>query len=287
MDCLTGMAAYGTEGALAPHEPEPMLSRKRVWEIVEVARGDDVASRVFDAVIICLILASTAAIVLESVAGVRERYQLAFDVFEWISVSVFTIEYVARLWACPVDERFRHPVWGRLRFASRPLLMIDLLAIAPFFMLSAGLDLRFVRVLRAFRVLRIAKLTRYSKALQLMGRVLRRTWDELAVTLFAIAIMLVLASILMYAVEHNAQPEKFADIPTTMWWAVITLTTVGYGDVYPITVLGKCTAALISVLGVGLLALPTAILGAAFVDELAAPKKAHCPHCGEKLEKET
>ena len=168
-------------------------------------------------------------------------------------------------------------------------MIIDLLAIAPFFLMAAGVDFRFVRVLRAFRVLRLAKLTRYSKALQLMGRVLRRSWDELAVTIFAIAVLVTLASIVMYSVEHEAQPKKFGDIPSTLWWAVITLTTVGYGDTYPITVAGKCIAGVIALLGVGLLAFPTAILGSAFVKELDAEKHAKekpssCPHCGKPID---
>jgi voltage-gated potassium channel len=252
---------------------------------VEVAAVGDRASRIFDLVILSLILLSTVAVVLESVDSIRTQFELEFAVFELFCVLIFTVEYAVRIWSCVEYERFKRPVRGRLRFALRPMLIIDLIAVAPFFLALVGLDMRFVRLLRVFRILRLGKLARYLDALQLMAKVLRRSWDELAVTLLVISVLLVMSATLMYVVEHESQPEVFSDIPATMWWAIVTLTTVGYGDVYPVTMLGKVLASIIAILGIGILALPTAILGSAFVEELqGSRKKRSCPHCGEPLE---
>ncbi|MFT5468782.1 MAG: voltage-gated potassium channel [Verrucomicrobiales bacterium] len=264
------------------------LRKERIWSVLEPSKEGDAVSRWFDFAILILILISTLAIVLESVESLQIRYGSIFKTLELILVSVFTAEYLARTWACTADARFRRPVIGRLRHAAQPLMIFDLLAIAPFFLLAVGIDLRFVRVLRSFRVLRLAKLTRYSSAVRLMGKVIRRSWDELAVTVFVISIFIVLASILIHAAEHQAQPKVFSDVPSSMWWAVVTLTTVGYGDAYPITAIGKVIAGFIAILGIGLLALPTAILGSAFVEELSAAKRkrkaSSCPHCGKSID---
>ncbi len=298
---------------------EKLTFRRRVWNIVEVAKAGDLASRLFDVLILSLIILSTLAIILESVDTLFAQYKQLFIAFNIFSVIVFTIEYIGRLWSCVEEEEFRHPLWGRLRFAMRPLPLIDLLAILPFYLAMIGADLRFIRILRIFRILRLAKLARYSAALRMVGASFQRAWNELMITLFVIVVLVIMAACLLYMAEHEAQPEAFQDIPSTMWWAVITLTTVGYGDVYPITIMGRALTSIIAILGIGLLALPTAILGAAFVEEIEALKKkreqeekegaaktsqpgviieesaltqdqpvasvnpARCPHCGEPL----
>jgi voltage-gated potassium channel len=258
--------------------------QRRVWEIVESAKSGDRLSRLFDVFIIVLILLSTAAVVLESVDALEARFHLGFRVFEYACLSVFVVEYLARLWSCTTEPKFAHPVYGRLQFFSQPLTVIDLLAIGPSLMV-VGLDLRFLRLFRIFRVLRMAALVRYSASLRLMTNVLKRCWRELAVTLFAVGILLIISSCLMYFAEHKAQPDVFPDIPSTMWWAVITITTVGYGDSYPITVPGKLLTAFIALVGVGVLAMPTAIIGGAFVEELTLTHSPRlCPHCGKTLD---
>lgn len=263
----------------------PRLQR-RTWEIVEVAADDDYWSRVFDVGILALIVLSVVAIVLESVDSLRDRYERTFDLFESACVVLFTAEYALRLWACTADPRYRGALVGRARFAVTPLAVVDLLAILPFYLGAVGVDMRFVRILRVFRLFRLAKLVRYSRALQLIGRVFRRSWNELVVTVFVITVLAIVAACLMYFAEHDTQPAVFPDIPTALWWAVITLTTVGYGDAFPVTALGKLFAGSISILGVGLLALPTAILGSAFVEELDRAEKL-CPHCGKPIAQES
>lgn len=263
--------------------------RRRIWEIVEVAAPGDNASRVFDISILSLIFLNVIAIVLESVASVRASYGAVLHAFDLFSVAVFTIEYVLRVWSCTTDERFARPISGRFRFALKPLSLVDLLAVAPFYLPFIGVDLRVLRVLRMFRILRIAKIGRYYTSLTLIQNVLRAKKEELALTLGVGAMLVVISSTVLYHCENPVQPEVFSSIPATMWWAVATLTTVGYGDMYPITVIGKIMAGIIAVTGIGMFALPTGILGAGFVDEIQRRRQLVelpddvCPHCGERL----
>jgi voltage-gated potassium channel len=198
------------------------------------------------------------------------------------------VEYFARLWACTINPAHRRPIVGRIRFALRPMPMVDLIAILPFFLPFLGFDLRFVRMFRLFRLVRIAKIGRYYSSLRLIRDVLIAKKEELILSTAMLLLLLVVSSCLMYECEHYAQPEAFPDIPSTMWWSVVTLTTVGYGDVYPQTGAGKFFAAVIAILGIGMFALPTGIVGAGFVEEIAQRKESDngertCPHCGEEL----
>jgi len=260
--------------------------RRRIWEIVEVAAPGDKASRIFDVSILVLILLNVIAIIVESVSSVRAAYGAWLHAFDLFSVAVFTIEYVLRIWSCTTDERFARPVAGRMRFALRPLPLIDLLAVAPFYLPFIGVDLRVLRVLRMFRILRIAKIGRYYSSLTLIQNVLRSKKEELSLTLGVGAMLVVISSTLLYHCENAVQPEVFSSIPATMWWAVATLTTVGYGDMYPVTVVGKVMAGVIAVTGIGMFALPTGILGAGFVEEIQRRRLQPdasgdvCPHCG-------
>jgi voltage-gated potassium channel len=262
-----------------------MSRQRRTWEILEVAKNDDTASRVFDIFILTLILLNVLAVILGTVQSVHACFGGLLNAFEIFSVTVFTVEYVLRLWSCVVDPAYAHPVTGRIRFALTPLAIVDLLAIAPLFITVLGLDLRFVRAVRLLRIVRVSKLSRYVAALGLLGRVLRSRREELIITSALMGILLVIASSFMYIVENPAQPEQFSSIPATMWWAVATLTTVGYGDVYPITPLGKLLASVVSILGIGLFALPAGILGSGFVQEINSrngPRR--CPHCGKETD---
>jgi voltage-gated potassium channel len=260
--------------------------KRRAWQILDVARPGDAVSRAFDFFILTLVLLNVIAVILETVEPLGARYAAAFRRFEVFSVAVFTVEYLARLWSCVSRPEYARPVAGRLRFALRPMSLVDLLAVLPFYLEFVWVDLRFVRVLRLLRIFRVAKLGRYSSSVGLLGRVVRKNKEELVVTFALMALLVVLASSCMYFAEHEAQPDKFPDIPSAMWWSIVTLTTVGYGDVYPLTPLGKFFAGVISILGIGMFALPTGILGASFVEELQREKAggALCPHCGQRLD---
>jgi voltage-gated potassium channel len=167
-----------------------------------------------------------------------------------------------------------------------PLALIDLLAVAPA-LVATRIDLRFLRIARFARVLRVLKLARYSQGMGLIWRVVARKKEELLVALGLFLVILVMTSALMYFAEHAAQPKAFSSIPAAMWWAVVTMTTLGYGDVYPVTVLGRILAGVTALLGIFAFALPTSILGAGFLAELdGTAKDDSSPRCGAKLQGE-
>ncbi len=263
-----------------------MSIRKRVWEVVEVAKPGDKYSRWFDIAMLSLIVLNVAAVIIGSIQSVQTRFGTFLSVFETVSVVLFTVEYAARLWSCTEENRFRRPFVGRARFALQVMVLVDLLAVLPFYLPFLGIDLRSLRALRLFRILRVAKVGRYYSSLQLMKNVLRSKKEELILTSALMFLLLVLSSTLLFYCENAVQPEAFSSIPATMWWAVATLTTVGYGDMCPITALGKTAASVIAVLGIGMFALPTGIVGAGFVEEVQKAKHGpkECPHCGERIE---
>ncbi len=259
--------------------------KARVFDILEKRNGD---RRFLNIFIMGLILLNVAAVVLETVDWVYAAYFPLFQAFEIFSVAVFTIEYLLRIWSCTEDPRYEDPLWGRLRFLIMPLALVDLLAILPFY-LPFAFDLRFLRAMRLFRLFRILKLARYSDSMQTFADVLRLKKEELLLMFFAIMILLVISSSLMYEAEHDAQPEAFASIPAAMWWGIVTLTTVGYGDIYPVTDWGRFIGSVVVILGIGLFALPTGVLASGFAEVLAKSKeeqkrrKMRCPHCGRYI----
>lgn len=210
-----------------------------------------------------LILYSIVTVALETVPKLSSEYRRFFRLSEITVVAIFTVEYLA-MWFLS-----REP----LRFPLRPISMIDLLAILPFY-LQVGVDLRALRGLRLLRVFRVLRLGRYSRALQTLGEAFRRSAPELAMTGFVGVIIIVISAMALYYAEHRAQPEVYSSIPGSIWWAVVTLTTVGYGDVYPVTALGRFVAAFIILVGIGFIAVPTSILSGTFSDILREARQA-------------
>jgi voltage-gated potassium channel len=259
--------------------------KRRLHAILETTSPDDIASRVFAIFMILFILLNVVSVTLETVESLSTRYGALFVAFDVFSIAVFTVEYALRLWTCTLDKRYEHPIWGRLRYATSPLAMIDLLAIVPFYLPFILPDMRFVRILRLLRFLRVLKLGRYSDSVKTLGSVLKSKVDDLAVVLVSVSILLVFASSLVYFAEHDAQPKVFSDIPAAMWWGVVTLTTVGYGDIYPVTPIGKMLGAGIALMGVGLFTLPAGILASGFAEEMNRKRrrKTLCPHCGRDI----
>lgn len=242
--------------------------RNRTYELLEPAQAGDRISRRFDSFIVLLISLNILALVLESVDGINARLDAWFFWFEIFSVGVFTIEYLLRIWSCveSPQPRFARPLAGRVRFALTPMLLVDLCAILPFYLgMLLSLDLRF---LRALRLLRIFKLTRYSSALSTLLKVLRDEADSFGAAFMILFVIMVIASSGVYLFEHDAQPEAFGSIPEAAWWSVATLTTVGYGDVTPVTIGGKLFGIVIMIIGIGMVALPAGILASAFSEEL-------------------
>ncbi len=252
-----------------PHQGPSVLMalRHRTFEVLEVARQGDRSSRWCDWFLIALILVNVAAVTLETVASIRADWGPVFHVLELFSVAVFSVEYVLRVWSCVEANAGSGGTWRqRLRYMVSPLAIIDLVVILPFYLsFIIGVDLRFLRV---FRLLRVLKLGRYSPALAMLMAVLREESGTFLAAFFVLGILLVFSASGMYLCERAAQPEVFSSIPAAMWWAMATLTTVGYGDVTPITPLGKVFGGFITLIGIGTAALPAGILASGFVDQL-------------------
>ena len=221
--------------------------------------------------LIVLILVNTAAVLLESIRNVYLSYQGFFNALELFSIVVFSIEYLLRFWSIAEKNPFESAWKNRWQWVLSGGALIDLLAILPAYInFFVHIDLRFLRILRLFRLL---KLTRYFVSLQILLRVVEREKGSFQAVIFILLIMIVMAAAGVYVVENRAQPEVFSSIPASMWWAVVTLTTVGYGDVTPITSLGRFLGALITILGVGLAALPAGILANGLANELELRKQ--------------
>ena len=233
-----------------------------------------------------LIVLNVLAIILESYNEITTNYRLLFEYFEIFSVVIFSVEYILRLYTA--DLEFSKTLFRskKLKFATSSFGLIDLLAVLPFYLpLLFPFDLRVLRILRLFRLLRIFKLGRLSKSMKTITSVLKETRSELAITIFVAFILLILSSTLMYHFENEAQPDKFQNIGQALWWSVATLTTVGYGDVYPVTAIGKILSAIIALIGIGFVALPTGILSSAFIEKVQSKKSVRnkscsCPNCG-------
>ena len=273
---------------------EPTLGlRERVWDLLELTEHLETGAVKWDWVdvsLLILILSSVAVVILETVQPLYEAYAAYFVAFDVFTVAVFTIEYVVRIWACTADPRYHDGHAGRLRYAMSFYGVIDLLAVAPFYVTLLApvtlLDLRFLRVLRLMRFARILKIGRYSEALDRLKDVFRAKKDDLGVAFIGVMVVLVLASSVMYHVENAAQPESFSSIPAAMWWGISALTTVGYGDIQPITPLGKVLGGGIQLLGIALFALPAGILAAGYEEEARRRRAGSgvCHTCGQPLD---
>lgn len=264
---MTGAVLQYNATRLSTRSRERSL-RRRIYEIIETGHGEERASRLFDAFIVTLILANVAGFVAETVPSIRAEWGIWLYRFEILSVAVFTVEYILRIWtAVEVPYLSQMPSWkARLIFARRPALLIDLFAILPFYLSSFfAIDLR---VLRTLRLLRFLKLSRYSPAMYTLIRVLTNERKALLGAGLLLATVLLFSSTLMYYIEGEAQPDKFGSVPAAAWWSIATLTTVGYGDVAPITPLGKAFGGLTMIIGLCILALPVAIISTGFAQEL-------------------
>jgi len=216
-----------------------------------------------------LIVVNTIAIVLESYHDVNTEYAVFFNALELFSIIVFSIEYLIRIWIADIVYPKLSPFKAKLKYITSFMGLVDLISILPFYLpYFVKIDLRVLRTL--------------------LQNVIKKTKSEILVTIFLVFILLTLASTLMYNIEKTAQPDAFQNIGQAMWWAVATLTTVGYGDIYPVTGLGKILSAFIALLGIGIVALPTGIISSAYIEEIRSLKKkkkkrCECPHCGKEI----
>lgn len=259
--------------------------KSKLYEILDTTETESTLERNLNIFIIVLILLNVIAVILETVDPIQASLQNFFYWFEIISVIIFTAEYTLRIWSCTEAKKFQRPLFGRIRYILTPMALIDLLAILPFYLpLLIPCDLRFLRALRLFRMFRLLKMGRYVKSLQTIKNVFMEKKEELIIAVISVLILLIFSSSLMYFLENEAQPDTFTSIPAAMWWGIATLTTIGYGDIYPVTTLGKILGSVIALLGIGLFALPAGILASGFANEIQKNKKQIiCPHCGKSF----
>ena len=255
------------------------MNRKQLFLILHrPAHGTKFAQPV-SIFLAALIVVNCLALSIETVPSIYANYSGLFEWLEVISTGIFAVEYFLRLWVCVEQQKFSQAIAGRMRYAFSPLAILDLLAILAFF---APVDLRFLRIFRLTRLLRVLHLEVFNRSMQAIFDAVVRRRHLLYVSVAMMAAAVYCTAVLIYAVEHAAQPTKFSSIPETVWWAVVTLTTIGYGDIAPITPIGKALTSAIAIFGIGIFALPTAILTAAILD--AGHKlSVRCPHCNHEI----
>jgi voltage-gated potassium channel Kch len=248
--------------------------RQRVHALVFPSAYGGELHHLYDSFIVVWVVISVLAVILESVHGIHYLLNMEFLILDAIAVSIFTFEYCLRMYCCVEEPGYKKALSGRLKLAKSTSSIIDLLAIAPFFLevfLHHLIDLRFMRV---FRLLRLLKLTRYTGATQSLMKVIAREWPVMAASAFIMLLLVVMTASLGYLFEHEAQPEKFENIPQSIYWAVITLASVGYGDISPVTPAGRAMTIVLALIGIGIFAIPAALLSSAFSDQLKSDREA-------------
>jgi len=265
-----------------------MTIKRSIYQLVEKGSHGKKYNLYFDYFIASLIILNVLAIAVDSLSSISAELRQGLKIFEIISLLIFTAEFLMRVYVADLSHPADSKVKSIVRFVFSPLGLIDLFSILPFYLpFLLPMDLRFLRLLRLLRFMRVFKISHYSQSLTLIGNVVKEKKAELGTTFFVAFILIVVAAFLMYFVEGKVQPDNFNDVFDSFWWALGTLSTVGYGDVYPITTLGKVISAVVSILGIGIVALPTGIISSSFIDKVAKSrlpsKTTTCPHCGKEI----
>ncbi|MGN0489433.1 MAG: ion transporter [Ruminococcus sp.] len=263
--------------------------KNRVFKIIEADEGSDIASKIFDIFIITLIIINVASVIIDTFS-VPQHITTILDYIEIVSVIIFSVEYILRLWTANLLYLELGCIKSRLKYAFSFMAIIDLLAILPFYIpFIIPIDLRVLRALRIVRLLRMFKINRYTSALKSIATVFKNKSSELLSSMLVLIILMIISSVLMFNIESAAQPEAFDNAFSAFWWAIATLTTVGYGDIYPITIAGRVLSSIIALLSVALVAVPTGIISAGFMELIDNnkdnddDKKEYCPYCGKKI----
>ncbi|MEO0392449.1 MAG: cyclic nucleotide-gated ion channel [Pseudomonadota bacterium] len=244
--------------------------RRRLYMALEATHTNEPLQHWLRWIITGLIVVSVTALILETEPSLQARFGSIFVAIEMIAVACFTLEYLVRVWVS-VEERapgFKHPVWGRLRYMLTPMALIDLIAFLPSLITLFGIGGQSFLSVRLIRLLRLLKITRYSPALRTMANAVYAERKAALAVLLIMGMSLVFLSSLVWFLEREAQPDAFRSIPAAMWWGIATLTTIGYGDVVPITPWGKMVGAIGAMTGVAMFAMPAAILASGFIREL-------------------
>ena len=246
--------------------------RQKIYSLVFPSEFGGAIHEMFESLIAWWVVISVVAVVIESVDSIYYVFSTQFIIIDSIAVGLFSIEYFMKLYSCVEDPVYKKWFSGRVKHSLRFASIIDFLAIVPFFLelfLHHLFDLRFLRV---FRLMRLLKITKQNNSTEVLKRVFTRETPILAAALFVMMLMVVLAASLAYLMEHDSQPDKYENIPSAIYWAVITLSSVGYGDLTPVTTIGRVMTILMAVIGVGIFAIPSALLASSFADELHSDK---------------
>jgi voltage-gated potassium channel len=243
--------------------------RLKLYNLIRDDYKNNLASNILDSIIIFLIILNAAIIILDTFRIIDMHLKDMFSIIEFSSILIFTVEYLARVWTSIYIYPKSNPVIARIRYMFTFMAIIDLLAIAPFYLpfLFPIHNLLFLRIIRLLRIFRLFKLIRYTDALNHVGKVIKHKSNQLISSLCFVFILMIFASVFMYYVEHDDQPQVFENAFSGLWWAIATVTTIGYGDIYPITGLGRFLGAFIAMLGIALIAVPTGIISAGFIEE--------------------
>lgn len=265
--------------------------KSRIFDILDKSEQNGFVEKIFDLFIIVLIIMNVIVVIIEP--SIKDLHvQQLMKRFELVSILIFSAEYLMRIWVADFEHPDKGKLVARLMFIISPIALIDLAAILPFYIpFLIPVDLRVLRILRVFRLFRILKINRYTDALSSLVKVIKAKGDQLISSLFVIIVLMIISSVIMFNVESVVQPDKFTDVFDAMWWAVATLTTVGYGDIYPVSVVGKIMSAFIAILGIGIVAIPTGIIASGFTELVNQKQTCHpfgerkyCPYCGHNLE---
>jgi len=266
-------------------------TKHKVHILLHPELGQSKADKAINIFIITLIVLNVIAVMMETVKPLYTNYQKLFDTFDLISVIIFSIEYVLRVWSCTDDPKYKGSIKGRIKYMLSPGALIDLFAFLPtYFHAFLNFDLRILRLLRFFRFFRLFRLTAYTKSAKMIFNVFRSRKNELILSLVLVMFLIIIASCLLFFAEHRYPSEaesKFTSVPATLWWAIVTLTTTGYGDIYPMTTIGKILSGIVMLTGVAFFALPAGIITAGFLEEMKLIRKNkifNCPHCGKSID---
>ena len=249
--------------------------RRQLAIIFEDEEPRSTVTHVFNWALATLIVVNVSCVILESVESIRLHFAGALDLFEEAATVFFAVEYVLRVWAV-VDfhnAKYHHPLWGRLRYMRSFFALVDLVAVLPAVIGFFGAA--DFRVLRLLRLLRMLKLVRHSTTFGLLFAVLREEGRSVAALLFVLLLTVTISGSLMFMLEGEEQPAVFTSIPTAMWWAIETLTTVGYGDMVPMTAAGRIVGGIVSIVGIGTLALFSGLITVGFLDQLKMHREQH------------
>lgn len=256
--------------------------RKKIFQIIDDHKSKKPLNRFFHTVLFTLIIISSVVLILESVNSFHEKFTTQFYYLEIFTIVFFSIEYILRVYTCVEINKYNSPILGRLRYILTPLMLIDLLSILPMYFFLISDNFTNFYIFGIFRVLRLFKAIRYINAFRIIGNVLYVKREQLLISFTLIFFLFVFYSCVIFIVENKAQPIAFKDIPSAMWFTISTITTVGFGDVYPVTPIGKVVTGLMSMSGWLMFAIPTSILTSGFLKVMLYGKKQTCPHCGKQ-----